>query len=226
MNNFPILKNAPIKEAIFDIQVKFATQIDLKVFESIYNLNKERFPDKREKGTYETRITISKEGIPTVIPPSGGPEGYIFRSENEKKVIQVGKNGFTFNKLKPYESWDVFFMEAKHFWKQYVEITKPERIIRIALRYINLFEFPLPLKDFKEYILTIPEIAPKTPQGLENFFMRLTIPDPDSRIVAIITESMETLKDDQKLPIIFDLDVSEKVDFSSDQLKFWKSLPN
>ncbi len=47
-------------------------------------------------------VKVSPEGAET-LPSSGGPDGYLFRSPNEKKVVQVRLDGFTFNKLKPYD---------------------------------------------------------------------------------------------------------------------------
>ena len=81
------------------------------------------------------------------------------------------------------------------------------KVIRLALRYINRIEIPLPMRDFKDYILTVPEIAPGVPQGLERFFMRLIIPSDEAQAVAVVTESMEPVTDNKTVPVIFDIDV-------------------
>src|SRR5438874_6884893 len=71
---------------------------------------------------------------------------------------------------------------------------------------INRIEIPLPMRDFKDYILTIPEIAPGLPQGLANFFMRLIIPVPAMNAIAIVTEAFDpTAASSSVLPFIFDI---------------------
>ena len=72
-----------------------------------------------------------------------------------------------------------------------VEPARPNRLKRLALRYINRIEIPLPIRDFKDYLLTIPEIAPGLPQALSNFIMRLVIPNPEMEATAVINVIME-----------------------------------
>ena len=80
--------------------------------------------------------------------------------------------------------------DAKQLWLHYVDLARPVSVARIALRYINRIEIPLPFEDYKEYVLTIPEIAPGIPQGLAHFFMRLEIPYPE-QFMAIITQTID-----------------------------------
>ena len=80
-------------------------------------------------------------------------------------------------------------------------------ITRLGLRYINRIEIPLPFLDFKEYILTTPEIAPGLPQAMTNFFMRMEIPDQNRDALIILTQTIEPVTEDKKLPLIFDIDV-------------------
>jgi uncharacterized protein (TIGR04255 family) len=79
------------------------------------------------------------------------------------------------------------------------------------------------MKDFREYILTTPEIAPKVPQGLAGFFMRLVIPDEKSRSIAIVTQTMEDTQE-QVLPLIFDIDVFREGAFAANGAEMWEVL--
>jgi uncharacterized protein (TIGR04255 family) len=90
-------------------------------------------------------------------------------------------------------------------------------------RYINRIEIPLPVKDFREYILTTPEIAPGLPQGLAGFFMRLLIPDEKSGFNAILTETMEPLQQNL-LPFILDIDVFREAAFEIHATEMWDTL--
>ncbi|HAB52725.1 MAG TPA: hypothetical protein DCE80_11255, partial [Ignavibacteriales bacterium] len=50
-------------------------------------------------------------------------------------------------------------------------------------------------------------IAPKLPQVLNQFFMQLVIPNPDIQTTAIINQTMGNPTENQRLPLIFDIDV-------------------
>jgi len=105
-----------------------------------------------------------------------------------------------------------------------IYITNPVRITRIALRYINRIEIPLPMNDFKEYVLTTPEIAPKLPQALNHFFMQLEIPNPELPAIALITQTMGKPTGNQRLPLILDIDVFNEIDFINSDEEMWKEF--
>jgi len=222
VSTYTVFPNAPITEALLDIRVQLPREIDLKKLEVFHENIKSRFPDKKQRISFETGFQLSPEKPPVPLPASGGVYGYMFSSPNEKKVVQTRLDGFTFNKLKPYENWERFFSEAQELWALYLKIANPEKVTRIALRYINRIEIPLPIKDFKEYILTIPEIAPNLPQGIARLFMQISIPNHETQATAIVTEAMESTADIQKLPFILDIDVFQETLSSADEPEIWE----
>jgi uncharacterized protein (TIGR04255 family) len=221
-SEYPVFVNAPITEALLDIRVELPKDIDLNKISTFHNSIKDRFPEKKERIHFEASFKITQGEPPTSTPTLSEPDGYLFRSPNENKIVQARLDGFTFNKLKPYEEWKLFYPEARKLWDLYFMITKPIRIIRIALRYINRIEIPLPMENFKEYIKTIPEIAPDLPQGLERFFMQLVIPDDEIQATAIINQTMEPPTPTQKLPLIFDIDVWKLTNYTANNKEMWK----
>jgi uncharacterized protein (TIGR04255 family) len=114
--------------------------------------------------------------------------------------------------------------EASRLWHDYVSIALPTRITRVALRYINRIEIPLPMNDFKDYVLTGPEIAPALPQGLAGFFMQLRIPIVDTSAQAIITETIEPITESKRLPFILDIDVFKTAAYEVREPKAWDVL--
>jgi uncharacterized protein (TIGR04255 family) len=80
------------------------------------------------------------------------------------------------------------------------------------------------MNDFKEYVLTTPEIAPNLPQVLNHFFMQLEIPNPDLSAIALITQTMEKPTENQRLPLILDIDVFSKIDFINSDEEMWKEF--
>jgi uncharacterized protein (TIGR04255 family) len=223
LEKYPIFTNAPIIEALLDIRVDLPPEVDIKSLESFYEVVKDRYPEKKAKGTLSVLIQIAPDGTPQSSPASGGHQGYFFRSPSENKIIQAKLDGFTFHKLKPYEEWTIFRDEAKQMWDKYRETFKPSRIRRISLRYINRIEVPLPFNDFNEYILTNPVIAPNLPQSLERFYMQVVIHQPNSNAIAIITQTMENVTVNNQLPLILDIDVVNE-NLSSDENTIWNGF--
>jgi len=223
MADWPRFPNAPITEALLDIKVKLPPGVDLTRLAAFQEAVKDLYPTRRERSSWQGGFQVKPGELPEVFPPSGGPDGYLFTSKDGKQIVQARLDGFTFNRLKPYDKWESFRDEARQQWERYREIANPEIVSRVALRYINRIEVPLPMKDFREFILTTPEIAPKVPQGLAGFFMRLVIPDEKSKSIAIVTQTMED-PNERVLPLIFDIDAFQEAPLDVHGKEMWEAL--
>jgi uncharacterized protein (TIGR04255 family) len=169
-------------------------------------------------------VNIKLEGETKAGSPT--EDGYLFQSRDGKRIVQARLDGFTFNKLKPYDDWNTLREEAKELWGRYVDIARPEVAHRIALRYINRIELPLPIPDFKDYVRTAPDIAPGIPQAVQNFFLRLEIPY-SSGALAILTETVQPPPDPasaQRLPLILDIDVIRAESFLPPYTDIWEKF--
>jgi len=225
MNNFEMFSKAPITEAILDIKAKLPDGVGLNIFDEFQENIKDRFGDRKTKHSFEAEFRFSPgKDETTPIVPKDKIEGYLFRSKNENKIVQASLDGFTFNKLQPYEDWDKFHGEARKLWELYGKIVKPISIDRIALRYINRIEIPLPFEDFREYILTIPQIAPGLPQTLSYFLLRIEIPNHEIGAIAIIIQTVQKPTELQKLPLIFDIDVIKKANYTEKESDMWEDF--
>ena len=225
MNDFEIFPNAPITEAIFDIRAKLPDGSDLNIFQKFQENIKDRFEDRKIRHFFQAEFKLSPgkdESVPII--PKGKADGYLFRSANEHKIVQARLDGFTFNKLKPYEDWEKFYGEARSLWELYKRIIKPIRVDRIGLRYINRIEIPIPFADFNEYILTNPHIAPGLPQALSHLFMRIEIPNDEIGAIAIITQTTQKPTESNKLPLIFDIDVIKKANYTEEMSELWSDF--
>ncbi|MHB8846286.1 MAG: TIGR04255 family protein [Nitrospirota bacterium] len=217
---YTIFPRAPITEALLDIRVELNKSFPLSDLEQLHQKIKDRFPDKQQRIAFQTNIKLAPSG-PTAEIPSSQPDGYLFRSSATNKILQARLDGFTFNKLKPYQNWQVFKSEAQELWDLYYQCTKPLKITRLALRYINRIDLPVPFNTFKDYILTLPEVAPELPQALAGFFMQLTIPNSEKEATAVVNETIENVTGSQKLPLIFDIDVFREVSFMNNRADIW-----
>jgi len=202
--DFPHLPNAPITEAIIDLRIKPTTDFDLSRLEALYEAIKEQYPEKTKQKKSDLRVEIKAEG-PSQIKSSDTILGYFFRSTDKKQIFQARLDGFTFNRLKPYKEWESFRDEAKRLWRLYADILSP-LITRVAVRYINRFDIPLPLKDFNEYLIAAPVVPPELPQGVPSFFSRVVILVPEIEATAVMTQVLEQVLKPTSVPIIFDID--------------------
>ena len=218
-----IFRNAPITEALLDIRVILSDNTGLDQLVAFHDGVRDRYPNKRDRKMWKGSIQVRAEG-PEIPTPSGGIDGFLFSSIDGRNIVQCRLDGFTFNRLKPYDRWETFREDAFKLWQKYVQIAAPKQITRVALRYINRIEIPLPISDFKDYILTGPEIAPGLPQSLSGFFMQLTIPVTDAPAQAMITETIEPITETKRLPFILDIDVFREAAFDVSEQEAWEVL--
>jgi uncharacterized protein (TIGR04255 family) len=202
-------KNAPIREAVFDIKVDKLNINQIEDLKSFYELVKDNFPSEKKKHNITGLIQFSPED-PIVSKAQSDLTGYVFISKDQTRQIQVRIDGITLNILKPYENWDTHFEIFIEMWEIYKKKFSPNNVIRIASRFINKIDIPLPFEDFQEYILNMPPIPKNLPQTFSTFFMQIQVPCNDSYRNAIITETIEPIIE-SKLPFILDIDVFQEL---------------
>ena len=224
MSNYTVFPNAPITEAVIEIKAQLPEETTLKSLESFHDHIKNRFPEKQEQRFLKAAFKLSQKDKLSSLPTKTGTQGYLFRSLKEKKVVQSKIDGFAFNKLKPYENWKLFRSEGRELWELYSGIVNPIKIVRIGLRYINRIEVPLPFKDFSDYLLTNPQIAPNLPQTVSHFFMQLEVPNSDIEATAIITQTMDKPTKSNRLPLILDIDVFRITGYVGKTEEMWEDF--
>jgi len=215
------LPHAPITEAILDIACTLPANVDHESLAGYQSKLGGRYPGKQVRNQWKSVLEVSGSG-PPIAKSDGGPIGYLFRTADTKQVVQARLNGFTFSRLQPYVSWDALSAEARLLWDAFVAFAKPTNVTRIAVRYINKMPLPLPISDFKEYVLTGVEIAPTLPQAVTEYFFRVAIPVQDPQAVAILTQTIDT-SDAPKgtLPLILDIDIFRQGSFPITPAKLW-----
>lgn len=214
------LEKAPITEALVDIRVKPCPDADLSTLESTYALFAKEYPEKRERLRAESKFDIKTRKFET----ASHVDGYLCTSSDKKQVIQVRLDGFTFSRLKPYVTWEDFHKEVDRLWQLYVRQASPELVTRVALRYINRLEIPLPMGDFSDYLTAPPTIPQNLPQGLVSFLTRNVIREPSWNFTAIISQSLEPVGASSLVPVLLDIDVSKEVQYSVNAKEIWETI--
>jgi uncharacterized protein (TIGR04255 family) len=220
--NWTRFPNAPIREAVLDIRVELPSDVGLQQLSPYHDSIQDRYPQKRERVHWQAEFGNQK-GVAESRGPKAEVDGYLYTSADGKNIVQVRLDGFTLSRLQPYDRWQTFREEAKRLWQRYLMIATPTSVTRLALRYINCLELPLPLRDFKDYLITTPEIAPSLPQGLKTFFMRLEIPNDRYNAIAIVTETIEP-PHEKSLPFILDIDVIREAKYEPASTEIWDTF--
>ncbi len=216
---------APITEAIIDLKVTLPAGFLIDKFADIHPYIKDNFPIMQPfyKGvgalTYEPGSSFK-------VDTSEQQMGFWFKSEDNLRTFQATLEGFTFNRLGQYESWEELSSDAKNLWEIYKEICKPLYVTRAAVRYINQINIPAnePI-ELKDYLSTVPEVSPNLPQkALQSFFMQLQIPQPDLNCMLIINEAIADKTIPGFVTVILDLDLFRQQVWDSNDEEIWRFL--
>lgn len=206
---YPKLPKAPIVEGLIDIRVQTGPDFKPERFQALREELRERYPTCLEARRLEAQLQFNLEQGPS---PSQSMKadmvGYRFESLDKSYVFQSQVGGFTLSRLAPYESWEALRMEAGDLWTRYAKVAAPQAITRVAVRYINRVELPLPLRDFDDYLTAVPQIPPRLPQVISEFFARVAIVDQATGANIFLTQVLEPPNQSRNvLPLIMDIDV-------------------
>lgn len=214
---WPILKNAPIKEAIIDLQVKGIEEFSLERLPTSIS----GFPNRSE--ILDQTIDFTHKGNDFSASQRSSFIGVRFDSDDQSKVIQFRRDGFTFSMLPPYSEWKEMREMAQNYWRQYTQCLKPKKVVRIATRYINLLTLPSPVVHFEEYLTSPPSVPEGLPNRMSSFLTRTVLHDTEHGLSLILTQALKKATD-REAPITLDFDVFKKVSLDAESEEVWKIL--
>ena len=218
------LSNAPIVEGLVDIRIKPSDDFKPEALGALRDLFKERYPIHKEALQVQANFEF-KEGENPRQSVVSQKVGYRLESADGRYVLQLQHGGFTLSRLKPYETWDTLFEEAKRLWPIYLSVTKPAAVTRVATRYINRLELPGPRLDFDDYLAAPPTIPKPLPQVISEFVTRISVFEEKTGASIVITQALEPLNPaNNAVPVIIDIDVFKEVAFPADSEEYWQLL--
>lgn len=218
------LSKAPIVEGLIDIRVKPADGFKSESLLAICDLIKEQYPSHKEALHLQASFEF-KEGEGAEQSIRSQKVGYRFDSADGRYVLQVQHGGFTLSRLKPYETWETLFAEARRLWAHYVSVAKPQAITRVATRYINRIELDAVQLDFDDYLAAPPNIPKRLPQVISEFLTRIVLTEKDRGASIVLTQALEPMNlANNTVPVIIDIDVFKEVAFAVDSEDYWQLL--
>lgn len=215
------LSNAPITEALIDFHVKLPSNVQVESLKSAHAEISTNYPQVMERRRWTSQVRFSKGKPPMPVTSETSPDGYAFTSSDRQQTVQFRLDGFTFNRFKPYETWESMRAEAYRLWQIYVKIASPEIITRVALRYINHLQLPLQIADFGVYLAAPPRVPGQLPHFVNSFLSRVVIIDSLTGAAASISQALESIAHGR---VILDIDVYKGAEFRVDADDAWELL--
>lgn len=220
-------QNAPIREALIDIRLGGENAPSVEDLSRFVDAIKSIYPAAKKIGEIraEFRSDFGDIDNPKISHSSSSqPLGYQCISIDQKQIVQPRINGFTFSRLRPYESWSTFKSEARRLFEMYCSFFGQRIIQRVAIRTINRLDIPNSDVDLKDWLRTGPEISPALPQGLMGFFMQIQQPYEDIKSICVINEALESPSATDSLAVILDIDLYRTIEIPQNPDLFWDLL--
>ena len=214
---FEVYKNAPITEAVLDIR----TRLEKPSLERLAGIRDARYPNLFQTPNLMAFTFAVNEGQPS-LDTSSQALGFSYRSDEEKDIFQVRRDGFTHNRLPPYTEWGSFSAEARRLWLVYKEGALPAEVEWISLNYINEIYVPF-ATSFENYFRTYVEVPKELPQMLLGFSFTYQVVLPADAGLLQIAQGYGPFRKPEHTTVILNIQASKQVnkktsDISEDEL--------
>jgi uncharacterized protein (TIGR04255 family) len=212
-------RHAPITEALIDIQVTLPDANNIEILKTLRGDQESSYPEVQQQ--YIGKLEI-QPGLKFDSVSEHQQLGFTFVSTEKQKLIQARLNGFTFNWLAPYSTWEEFRDEARFWWDRYRQAVQPISINRLAVRYINRMKIPYVAAELSSYISTYPSVSDALPENsLNGYFMRLSLPQPDMQATLVLSQVLEAVESGQGVAVILDIDLFKDQDLPNEEAAIW-----
>jgi len=210
---------APITEAIIDLRVEPAVHMTVAELANVHRGLETAYPTKKTLSEAVIHGQVGDQGA--AASATSKQTGHLFVSGDGKYVFQARLNGYTISRLAPYESWELFRDEARRLWNAYRAVAKPKKVTRLAVRFSNRLDLPLPVTDIKDYLRTVPEVSSECPQNLAGYFMQLRIPQEDIKSLLVVNQAIIDPAKPGVASVVLDNDVFRVDDLPTDEQGIW-----
>lgn len=200
------LENAPIIEAIVDIDCELSPDFELETNRSaIHAVLEDAYPNVLRHMVQEPLLSTQKD-----TPPEWSVRQELdalrFQSADEKQLVQFRTGGFSFNRLAPYEGLGNYLCEIRRTWEIFVDLVKPVQVRKIGLRTINQVFLPLENGSLRleDYLKTGPRLPDEGELTLIGFLNQHQALEPKTQNrVDIVLASQKA--DEESLTLILDI---------------------
>jgi uncharacterized protein (TIGR04255 family) len=203
------LARPPIVEAVIDFDCDLPPAFDIEKIEATARARYESAYPRFRKGVLQEHEIKASVDSPPEISMRRAVQSLLFLHDDEKQLVQVRHQGFSFNRLAPYSSLDDYLPEIENTWRTFAEIILPVSLKEVRLRYINRVLLPLDggTVDLDLYLKVGPRL-PDSTLRLGSFLTQQSILDPDTGHEVNLVLAGQAEND--KFPIILDIGVTSR----------------
>ena len=206
------LSKAPIQEALIDFRVALSPDFRVESFNALKIELAAQYPQIDEQHVSQSTFDVKGR---TFSPTMSSLRGYLLKSADNRSIVQFRTDGFTFNRLPPYVSFEELMTEALPAWTRYVDVASPSIVTRVALRYINRLEYTEQTLELANVL----EAPPKRPNGapgvMTTFLSRISTHEPKSGIAVNLVTSIETPVSRPGVSVLIDIDAYKAGEFQT-----------
>lgn len=215
---------APIREALIDLRVQLPAETGIEELRGFHLGLEDRFPKTITQNAFAQHIQMGGEGSTITTTQQHGVRGFLHQSAEDDRVVQARRDGFTFSKLWPYKDWLALRSEAAELWSKYVEAAQPEKVTRLAVRYVNRIVLPEGPLDLGEWFKTRPELE-HIPATVSEFLVRIVIEHPSGAARAVVQlATLPREPGEMGSPVLFDIDASCTCEHGPADEEIWALL--
>ncbi len=216
---FPRLPNPPIAEAVIDFQVSQVTMPDMAKSKLLIQekLGSQYHPvqEIHESQTQITPDPTSRQA--SSVTNNIGCIGFKAVSLDGRYIAILTRARLSISRIGFYESWSQSIEEeAKRIWSIYSEVFKPNRIIRLGIRYINKLQFNT-ADAYESCLQDAPNAQQINRWPLQHFFHRDIIRVPETPYALNLIQTIVPIAGDQsKAHVVIDVDVylQQQIEFN------------
>lgn len=200
------LKNPPIVEAVLNIECDMPPNLELRALEG--PAKKAFLPQyPKFKATFvKEHLLEAKLEVEPRVSVKQSLYGLQFFQADEKQLVQLRLQGFSFNRLAPYSTLDDYLSEIERTWSLFVHLSSPVQTKFVQLRFINRILLPAPdgKLDLDEYFRICPKLPDEERLSFVGFLnQHSAVENETGNHVNIILTAQPA--ENGKLPIIFDI---------------------
>jgi uncharacterized protein (TIGR04255 family) len=202
------LSKAPIVEAVLDIDCDMTAGFGLAAMEGpARDVFRSQYPKFRNQFLEEHHIESKADELKH--SSRRAVQALQFLKDDEKQLVQLRRQGFSFNRLAPYSSLDNYLPEIQRTWDLFVRVASPVKIRTVRLRYINRILLPVTpnSKDLDAYFKVAPKLPDEERLQFAGFVNQHTAVEIDTGF-QVNTVLASQIMEKGALPIIFDICVA------------------
>jgi uncharacterized protein (TIGR04255 family) len=148
--------------------------------------------------------------------------------EEGPQLVQLRRDGFSFNRFKPYTDLDEYLPEIKRTWQIFVDLVSPVTVRRLGLRYINRILLPwgegiVNLDEYLRMDSRLPDETSLRFTSVLNEYSAIEDVTGNEVEVRMVVDEQGPLsvRGDQSLPVIFDIAGSHR---ESTDPQVWENI--